>query len=66
MAIAGVGLLLAGVFIFIVAPAETAGLRAAGLQGFDAGIARTVALPVWLRIVAVVTAGVVEDTLLIG
>jgi hypothetical protein len=34
-----------------------------GLGGFDHGLARVLALPLWYRVLAVVTAGVVEETL---
>ena len=60
------GLGLAVVMIVVVMPSLAWGLRVAGIAGFDAGMARILVLPVWIRIIAVITAGVVEDTLYIG
>lgn len=62
----GWGLLLAAAMIGVVMPLLVWALRAAGIPGFEAGMATIVALPVWFRIVAVVTAGVVEDSLFLG
>jgi membrane protease YdiL (CAAX protease family) len=60
------GLGLATVTILAVMPSLTWALRAVGIPGFEAGMAKILVLPVWYRIVAVVTAGIVEDTLLVG
>jgi len=60
------GLLLAATTIYVVMPAITRGLRISGIPGFEAGMAKVLVLPVWLRVVAVVTAGIVEDTLFLG
>jgi membrane protease YdiL (CAAX protease family) len=60
------GLGLAVVTIYAVMPALTWALRVANIPGFEAGMARFLVLPVWVRIVAVVTAGIVEDTLFLG
>ena len=62
----GWGLLLAAAMIGVVLPCLVWALRAAGIPGFEAGMAAILALPVWFRIVAVVTAGVVEDSLFFG
>ena len=40
--------------------------KAAGLPGYAAGMEEALALPAWFRVVAVVTAGVVEETLFRG
>ena len=60
------GLVLAAVTIIIVMPALTWALQATGIPGFEAGMAKLLVLPVWFRIVAVVTAGIVEDSLFLG
>jgi len=60
------GLMLAAVTIVIVMPALAWALRATDVPGFEAGMAKVLALPVWFRIAAVVTAGVVEDSLFVG
>jgi membrane protease YdiL (CAAX protease family) len=60
------GLALAAVTMSVVMPSLTWALHAAGIAGFEAGMAKVLVLPVWFRIVAVVTAGVVEDTLFLG
>jgi membrane protease YdiL (CAAX protease family) len=60
------GLALAAVQMWVVVPATLALLRALGIAGFESGIATVVAWPVWLRILAVVTAGVVEEALFRG
>lgn len=60
------GLLLAAVTICIVMPSLTWALKVAGIPGFEAGMAKVLGLPIWFRIVAVVTAGIVEDTLFLG
>jgi membrane protease YdiL (CAAX protease family) len=40
--------------------------NALGLAGYEAGMERIMSLPVWFRIVAAVTAGIVEETLFRG
>lgn len=60
------GLALAAVTIYIVMPSLMWALQAAGIPGFEAGMARVLVLPMWFRVVAVVTAGIVEDTLFLG
>jgi membrane protease YdiL (CAAX protease family) len=60
------GLGLATVTSLAVMPSLTWALRAAGIPGFEAGMAKILVLPVWFRIIAVVTAGIVEDTLFVG
>ncbi len=60
------GVLLAAAMMFVVVPSLTWALGAANIAGFDAGMAKALEAPVGVRIVAVITAGVVEDTLFIG
>ena len=60
------GLLLAAATIYIVMPTLTWALRVAGIPGFEAGMAKVLILPLWFRVIAVVTAGIVEDTLFLG
>jgi membrane protease YdiL (CAAX protease family) len=60
------GLLLAAVMMYVVIPLLTSALRVAGIAGFGAGMAKALEAPASLRIIAVITAGVVEDTLFIG
>jgi hypothetical protein len=60
----GVALTLA--LLRLVIPAREWLRRAAGLSGYAAGVERVLALPIWFRVVAVVTAGVVEETLFHG
>jgi membrane protease YdiL (CAAX protease family) len=60
------GLALAAAQMWVVVPATLRLIRALGLLGFDSGIATVVAWPLWLRILAVVTAGVVEEALFRG
>lgn len=60
------GLLLAAVTIYAIVPLLTWALGKAGIPAFEAGMAKILALPLWLRAIAAVTAGVVEDTLFIG
>jgi len=52
--------------MYVVIPSLTLALHAAGIAGFEAGMANALASPIGIRILAVVTAGVVEDTLFIG
>ena len=60
------GLLFAAATIYVVMPILTRGSRTAGIPGFEAGMAKILVLPVWLRVVAVVTAGIVKDALFLG
>jgi membrane protease YdiL (CAAX protease family) len=60
------GLLLAAVMMYAVMPSLAWALRMAGIAGFEEGMAKVLMLPMWLRIIAVLTAGVVEDTLFIA
>jgi len=60
------GLLFALATICVVIPATEWVRRAAGLAGYAAGVEQVLALPIWFRVVAVITAGVVEETLFRG
>ncbi len=60
------GLLLAATMICLVFPLRVWLVRVSGLPDFQAGLERVLALPIWFRVVAVVTAGVVEETLFHG
>ena len=60
------GLLLAAVTMYVVMPSLTWALRVAGIPGFEAGMAKILILPLWIRVIAAVTAGIVEDTLFFG
>ena len=62
----GWGLLLAAVTMYIVMPSLTWALRVAGIPGFEAGMAQILILPLWIRFIAAVTAGIVEDALFLG
>jgi membrane protease YdiL (CAAX protease family) len=62
----GWGLALAAAMICVVMPVLVWALRSAGIQGFESGVAKVLVLPLWLRIFAVLTAGVVEDALFLG
>ena len=62
----GWGLVLAAFLMYVAYPIQVRALDALGLAGFEPGIARVVALPLWLRVFAVLTAGIVEDTLFLG
>ena len=62
----GCGLLLAAVTISVVMPSLTWALRIAGIPGFEAGMAKILILPSWFRLIAAVTAGIVEDMLFLG
>lgn len=62
----GWGFLLAAFIMYVAYPVEVWALGALGLPGFEAGIAKVVAVPLWIRVFAVVTAGIVEDTLFLG
>jgi uncharacterized protein len=60
------GAVFAAVVMWIATPIGTFVASKAGLPLFDAGIAEFAQRPLWLRILAVVTAGVVEETLFRG
>jgi membrane protease YdiL (CAAX protease family) len=60
------GLLLAGVMVYVVFPLRLWLVRVSGLPGFQGGLEKVLALPIWFRVVAVVTAGVVEETMFHG
>ncbi len=62
----GWGLLLAATTIVVVMPSLAWLLRAAGIPGFEAGMAKILVFPLSLRIFASITAGVVEDALFLG
>lgn len=49
--------------VFLVVPFRTWVLRAVGLPPLEPGIAKAVSLPLSFRLVAVITAGIVEDAL---
>lgn len=57
---------LAVTHVKVVFPFNLWLLKRSGLPGFQTGVERVLVLPLWLRIVAVVTAGVVEETLFHG
>ena len=60
------GLALAAAMIYVVMPSLAWALRVADVEGFEPGMAKVLVLPLWLRIVSVVTAAVVEDALFVG
>jgi membrane protease YdiL (CAAX protease family) len=60
------GLLLAVGGIVFIGPVREWVRRTAGLQGFAAGMEKVIALPAWFRIIAAITAGIVEETLFGG
>ena len=60
------GLLLAAVVRLLLMPPLIWAVEALGLPGFDSGMSRAMEAAVGVRIVQVVTAGIVEDTLFIG
>lgn len=60
------GIASAAVHIYVVFPFNMWFLNKSGLSGFGAGMNRVLSLPMWLRIVAVITAAVVEETLFHG
>jgi membrane protease YdiL (CAAX protease family) len=60
------GLLLAAAQIYLAFPLRVWLIRALRLPGFDAGLESVLAFPVWLRVVMVVSAAVVEETLFHG
>jgi membrane protease YdiL (CAAX protease family) len=52
--------------VVVVLPIREWARRAIGLSGYSAGMADVLALPLWIRVLAVVGAGVVEETLFTG
>jgi membrane protease YdiL (CAAX protease family) len=50
----------------VIFPATEWIRNAVALPGYELGMEKTIAMPVWFRIVAVVTAGIVEETLFRG
>lgn len=60
------GLLFAVLSVLVIIPAREWVRRTAGLGGFAAGMEKILTLPVWFRVVAAITAGVVEETLFGG
>lgn len=65
LSLAWAGVLVAGSIVLLF-PATEWVRKAAGLTGYAAGMEAVLARPVWFRIVAVLTAGVVEETLFRG
>jgi membrane protease YdiL (CAAX protease family) len=62
----GWGALLAALTIYATVPFLTWVLNKSGIPAFEAGMAKALELPLWLRALSAVTAGVVEDALFIG
>jgi membrane protease YdiL (CAAX protease family) len=62
----GWGLLFAVVYYAALFPAGEWVRRTAGLPGFAAGVEQFVRFPLWYRVLAVIGAGVVEETLFRG
>ncbi len=60
------GVAAAAALVWVVVPLSSGLVDAAGLAGFEEGLARVLALPLWLRVLAVVTGGVVEEVLYRG
>jgi membrane protease YdiL (CAAX protease family) len=58
--------LFAALQILLVYPVRTWLLELSGLAGFAAGAEEILALPIWFRILAVIGAGVVEETVFHG
>ena len=63
--LAWAGVLVCG-SIALIFPATEWVRKSVGLPGYAAGVGAVLAYPVWFRILAVVTAGVVEETLFRG
>ena len=62
----GWGLLLVAAFALVILPAREWVRRAAGLPGYAGGMEQVLALPLWFRVLAVIGAGIVEETLFTG
>ena len=60
------GLIAAAALIYGVVPLATALVAVSDLPGFEQGLSEVLALPLWLRVVAVATGGVVEEVLFRG
>jgi membrane protease YdiL (CAAX protease family) len=60
------GLAVAGMLIVFVCPALIWALKKAGIPGFESGLAKLTPLPIWLLVLAVGTAGIIEETLFRG
>jgi membrane protease YdiL (CAAX protease family) len=60
------GALFAAIQITLVYPVRSWLLELSGLPGFAAGTEKILALPLWFRILAVASAGVVEETVFHG
>jgi membrane protease YdiL (CAAX protease family) len=60
------GLGLAALLMWVVAPLASRAVRVLDLAGFEAGLATFATLPLWLKLVAVLGGGVVEETLFRG
>ena len=60
------GLAAAAVLVYAVVPLASGVVRALGLAGFERGLSAVLALPLWLRVVAVLTGGIVEEVLYRG
>ena len=63
--VAWAGLLALASILFLFPVTEWV-RKAVGLPGYAAGMEKALALPIWFRVAAVVTAGVVEETLFRG
>lgn len=60
------GAALAAFTMWLLLPLLSWALRVAGIAGFEGGMARVLILPAWFRLIATVTAGIVEDGLFLG
>jgi membrane protease YdiL (CAAX protease family) len=60
------GLAFTAFTLWLVIPAREWVRRSARLPGYRAGATKVIDLPLWFRVVAVITAGVVEETLFHG
>jgi uncharacterized protein len=60
------GVCLAVVVVAVIIPAREWVRRSAGLSGYTAGMEHMLALPLWYRLLAVLGAGIVEETLFSG
>ena len=59
----GWGGFLVLVYLFLLVPATEWLRKSLGLAGYAAGMEQTLALPLWFRVAAVITAGIVEETI---
>jgi len=62
----GLGVLFAAIQILLVYPLRTRLLEWSGLPGFGDAAEKILALPLWFRLLAVIGAGVVEETVFHG